>query len=187
MKKERNYLAEYRITCKTMITMITTMYAVGIRPPGRPSNGVSVRRPTRKSTRRPRTTVTTNQLIIPAHTHTTSQKRVDKKKMIVTTLRRGLLRTHAPHRRLPFSTSTSLSSSSSSSTSASASAAQKKAQDALGNVSAALTRAGAYARSALGPFGARLSGLLGCSSRPHSLPPVAPPYACPAAPPSLQY
>jgi hypothetical protein len=85
-----------------------------------------------------------------------------KKDMIVTTLRRGLLRTHAPHRRLPFSTSSTSSSSTSSSTSSSSSAAQKKAQDALGNVSAVLVRAGAYARSALGPFGARFSSLLGC-------------------------
>ena len=90
--------------------------------------------------------------------------------MIVTTLRRGLLRTHAPPRRLPFSTSTSLSSSSSSPTSASMSAAQKKAQDALGTLSAALVRAGTYAQSALGPFGARFSGLLGCPSTLPSLP-----------------
>ncbi|KAI0280711.1 hypothetical protein BGY98DRAFT_304141 [Russula aff. rugulosa BPL654] len=87
--------------------------------------------------------------------------------MIVSTLRRGLQHTHAPHRRLPFSTSTSsASSSSSSSSSASASAAQKKAQDALGNVSAVFMRAGTYARSALGPFGARLSGLLGSYQQP---------------------
>jgi F-type H+-transporting ATPase subunit g len=91
--------------------------------------------------------------------------------MIVTTLRRSLQRTHAPHRRLPFSTSTSSasSSSSSSSSSTSASAAQKKAQDALGNVSAVFMRAGTYARNALGPFGARLSGLLGCQYT-HPLP-----------------
>ncbi|KAH9991756.1 hypothetical protein BJV77DRAFT_1060672 [Russula vinacea] len=90
--------------------------------------------------------------------------------MIVTTLRRTLC---APRRRLatsPFSsTSTPLSStssSSSSSASASASAAQKKAQDALGNLSAAVVRAGAYARTALGPFGTRLSGLLGSYQQP---------------------
>jgi hypothetical protein len=143
------------------------MYAVGIRPPGRPSNSVL-----RPSTH-PKVNATTaddrhhqNQLIIlSAHTQSLKKKeQITKKKMIVSTFRRGLLRTHAPPRRLPFSTSTSLSSSSSSSTSASASAAQKKARDALGNVSAALMRAGTYARSALGPFGARLSGLLGCSS-----------------------
>ena len=48
------------------------------------------------------------------------------------------------------------------STSSSSEAAQKKAQEALGAASAAAVRAGEYARSALGPFGARLSGLLGC-------------------------
>src|SRR6266852_4907644 len=68
-------------------------------------------------------------------------------KKVVTTLRHALQRTHAPHYCLPLSTSTSLSTSISSSSSspppasASASAAQKKAQDALGNVSAALMRA----------------------------------------------
>jgi len=45
-------------------------------------------------------------------------------------------------------------------------AAQKKAQDALGAASAAATRAGAYARTALGPLGARLSGLLGSYQQP---------------------
>jgi len=48
------------------------------------------------------------------------------------------------------------------STSSSSEAAQKKAQEAFGAASAAAMRAGEYARSALGPFGARLSGLLGC-------------------------
>ena len=141
-------------------------------PPGRPSN--SVLRPFDRSTthpkvnpRRPRRRPSTTK---PAHHHhhlSISQKKSRKrkrKKMIVSTLRRSLQRTHAPHRRLPFSTSTSSASSSSSSSSSSnsASAAQKKAQDALGNVSAVFMRAGTYARSALGPFGARLSGLLGC-------------------------
>jgi len=67
---------------------------------------------------------------------------------------RGLLRTAAPRR---------FASTSSSSTE---SAAQRKAQDALGAASAAAVRAGAYARSALGPFGARLSGLLGSYQQP---------------------
>ena len=126
------------------------------------------RRPTQKSTRDDRGD--DHQPPKPAHHHhhlSISQKKSRKrkrKKMIVSTLRRSLQRTHAPHRRLPFSTSTSSASTSSSSSSSSnsASAAQKKAQDALGNVSAVFMRAGTYARSALGPFGARLSGLLGC-------------------------
>jgi F-type H+-transporting ATPase subunit g len=120
---------------------------------------------TKVNPRRPRTTITTNQTSSSSSSLYLSKKNRKKKKkrMMITTLRRGVLRTHAPHRRLPFSTSTSLSSSSSSSSS-SATAAQKKAQDALGNASAVLMRAGTYARSALGPFGARLSGLLGCPS-----------------------
>ncbi|KAI0293003.1 mitochondrial ATP synthase g subunit-domain-containing protein [Multifurca ochricompacta] len=47
-----------------------------------------------------------------------------------------------------------------------ASPAQKKAQDALGAASAAFIRAGEYARHALGPFGARFSGLLGSYQQP---------------------
>jgi hypothetical protein len=65
------------------------------------------------------------------------------------------LRTTAP-RRLA-------SSSSSPAGSDAAAAAQKKAQDAFSAASAAAQRAGTFARSALGPLGARLSGLLGCT------------------------
>ncbi|KAF8260606.1 hypothetical protein EI94DRAFT_1610179 [Lactarius quietus] len=68
------------------------------------------------------------------------------------------LRTTAP-RRLA-------SSSSSPAGNDAAAAAQKKAQDALSAASAAATRAGAFARSALGPLGARLSGLLGSYQQP---------------------
>jgi F-type H+-transporting ATPase subunit g len=77
-----------------------------------------------------------------------------------TTLR-ALLRARAPRR---FA-----------STSSSSEAAQKKAQEALGAASAAAVRAGEYARSALGPFGARLSGLLGCPYPFLSLPSLNPP------------
>jgi hypothetical protein len=134
-------------------------------PEGRVTPSPSVDRlPTRKSTRDERGRPSSPPISSSSTAHSLYLSKKKKRRMIVTSLRRGLLRTHAPHRRLPFSTSTSLSSSSSSSASASTSAAQKKAQDALGNVSAALMRAGTYARSALGPFGARFSGLLGCSS-----------------------
>ncbi|KAH9050356.1 hypothetical protein EDB83DRAFT_2399960 [Lactarius deliciosus] len=68
------------------------------------------------------------------------------------------LRTTAP-RRLA-------SSSSSPAGDNAAAAAQKKAQDALGAASAAAARAGEFARSALGPLGARLSGLLGSYQQP---------------------
>ncbi|KAH9046131.1 hypothetical protein EDB84DRAFT_1586989 [Lactarius hengduanensis] len=68
------------------------------------------------------------------------------------------LRTTAP-RRLA-------SSSSSPAGDNAAAAAQKKAQDALGAASAAAVRAGEFARSALGPLGARLSGLLGSYQQP---------------------
>ncbi|KAH9955922.1 hypothetical protein BC827DRAFT_1140405 [Russula dissimulans] len=74
---------------------------------------------------------------------------------------RSLLRTAAPRRLASTS-----SSSSSSSVETAASTAQKKAQDALGTASATAVRAGAYARSALGPLGARLSGLLGSYQQP---------------------
>ncbi|KAH9063582.1 hypothetical protein EDB87DRAFT_1673362 [Lactarius vividus] len=67
------------------------------------------------------------------------------------------LRTTAPRR---------LASSSSPAGDNAAAAAQKKAQDALGAASAAAVRAGEFARSALGPFGARLSGLLGSYQQP---------------------
>jgi len=70
------------------------------------------------------------------------------------------LRTTAPRR--------FVSSSSSPAGDNAAAAAQKKAQDALGAASAAAVRAGAYARSALGPLGERLSGLLGCTCCPFS-------------------
>ena len=79
--------------------------------------------------------------------------------MSYTVLRGGrALRTTAPRR--------FASSSSPPAGDTAAAAAQKKAQDALGAASAAAVRAGAYARSALGPFGARLSGLLGCTCPP---------------------
>jgi hypothetical protein len=65
------------------------------------------------------------------------------------------LRTTAP-RRLA-------SSSSSPATNDAAAAAQKKAQDAFSAASATAQRAGTFARNALGPLGARLSGLLGCT------------------------
>ncbi|KAH8987455.1 hypothetical protein EDB92DRAFT_1875861 [Lactarius akahatsu] len=68
------------------------------------------------------------------------------------------LRTTAP-RRLA-------SSSSSPAGDNAAAAAQKKAQDALGAASAAAVRAGEFARSALGPLGARFSGLLGSYQQP---------------------
>ncbi len=71
---------------------------------------------------------------------------------------RALLRRTTPRR------FASTSSSSSSSTESVASTAQKKAQEALGAASTTAVRAGEYARSALGPLGARLSGLLGCPS-----------------------
>jgi len=74
-----------------------------------------------------------------------------------TTTLRALLRRTTPRR---FASTSS--SSSSSSTESAASTAQKKAQEALGTASATAVRAGEYARSALGPVGARLSGLLGC-------------------------
>ena len=144
---------------------------MGIRPPGTPRSSVAPSRPTRNSTRRddrgrPSPTQLITPLALPPEKKGKEKKK--KKDMIVTTLRRSLLRNPAPRRRLaasPFTTSTTLSStSSSSSASTSASAAQKKAQDALGGLSATLVRAGAYARSALGPFGTRLSGLLGCPS-----------------------
>jgi hypothetical protein len=80
----------------------------------------------------------------------------------------ALLRTRAPRR---FASS---SSSSSSSASSAAENAQKKAQDAFSAASATAVRIGEYASSALGPFGARLSGLLGCPSPSHfPLPPNA--------------
>ena len=62
------------------------------------------------------------------------------------------LRTNAPRR---FASSSSAGDNA-------AAAAQKKAQDAFGAASAAAVRAGSFARTALGPLGARLSGLLGC-------------------------
>ena len=68
------------------------------------------------------------------------------------------LRTTAPRR--------FASSSSSSAGSDAATAAQKKAQDAFGAASAAAQRASTFARSALGPLGERLSGLLGCMFPP---------------------
>jgi len=70
-----------------------------------------------------------------------------------TTLR-ALLRTSAPRRFASTSTENA------------AETAQKKAQDALGAASAAAARAGEYARSALGPLGSRLSGLLGSYQQP---------------------
>jgi len=60
----------------------------------------------------------------------------------------------------------SSSSSSSPASSDAAAAAQKKAQDAFGAASAAAARAGTFARSALGPLGVRLSGLLGSYQQP---------------------
>ncbi|KAN0126126.1 hypothetical protein V8E53_015378 [Lactarius tabidus] len=68
------------------------------------------------------------------------------------------LRTTAP-RRLA-------SSSSSPATNDAAAAAQKKAQDAFSAASATAQRAGTFARNALGPLGARLSGLLGSYQQP---------------------
>ena len=67
------------------------------------------------------------------------------------------LRTTTPRR---LASSSSSSSGSSSSTDAAA-LAQKKAQDAFSAASSAALRAGTFARNALGPFGTRLSGLLG--------------------------
>ena len=69
----------------------------------------------------------------------------------------------SPPRRLASSSSPSPTSSSSSSTDAAA-LAQKKAQDAFSAASSAALRAGTFARNALGPFGTRLSGLLGSTS-----------------------
>lgn len=71
------------------------------------------------------------------------------------------LRTTTPRR---LASSSSSSSGSSSSTDAAA-LAQKKAQDAFSAASSAALRAGTFARNALGPFGTRLSGLLGSTSQ----------------------
>ena len=83
---------------------------------------------------------------------------------------RSVLRTTAPRRLASTSSSAATAATAAAAAEGSAAASstvQKKAQDALGTASAAAARAGTYARSALGPLGSRLSGLLGC---PSSLP-----------------
>ena len=112
------------------------------------------------------TTTTTTTAIVPSFSPLVQAQKLSKQKNKILKIRKEsmrhsvlrsvrALRTTAP-RRLA-------SSSSSPAGNDAAAAAQKKAQDAFGAASAAAVRAGAFARSALGPLGTRLSGLLGCT------------------------
>ena len=141
-------------------------------PAGTWPTAISLHQPTKalRSTAPPRTAtrpvITTTSPPYRPHHHSppplpnqkqgSFQKEKEKKRMRPTSSSTlcSVLRTTAPRRLASTSSATAVEGAPTSST------AQKKAQDSLGTASAAATRGGTYARSALGPLGSRLSGLL---------------------------